>query len=260
MDPSGIWALDLDPVGNVAYTYGKSSTSDSWGVFTYAPESAPAYKAFGTGAAPGPVAIDSTGRFVFVGNQGSNSITVFEHWNTGMQLFERSSAYTAPYADGSPYALPATPLQIAVAPDGSFLYVLCGDQTLKVFSIDYTAGAHLTPVGSAILSGTPTGLAVMPKNNLLFVAESNGVQGYSVDAATGALTLLPVGASAVLANVNGVYAEPSGQFLYVTTSTAGGGAVYGYSVDASGQLTALGAGPLVNSNQPSSMAFTALIQ
>jgi 6-phosphogluconolactonase (cycloisomerase 2 family) len=257
MDPIGTSALEIDSLSNGIFTYMRSIPG-FWNEVGYQVSPGVTQYMFTTGTIPGPAVIEPAGRYVFVGNQGSNSITVFEHWTT-MQMFERTAANTAPYSDGSPYALGAKPLHIDVDPLGAFLYVVCDDQTLRVFSIDYFSAGHLTQVSSLPLSSPGVGVTALSTGNFVFVATTAGVSGLTLNRSTGGLTSGFLGSSVSLSNVNGIYSDPSGEFLYVTTSTAGSGAIYGYKVShLAGVLTSLGV--VATPNQPSSMTFTSTIQ
>jgi 6-phosphogluconolactonase (cycloisomerase 2 family) len=256
MDPIGTSAFDLDSQLNGLYTYMRSIPG-FWGDVGYDVAPGVTQYMFATGTTPVTAVAEPSGRYVFVGNQGSNSITVYEHW-TSMQMLERTAANTFPYSDGSPYSLGAKPLRIEVDPQGIYLYALCDDQTLRVFSIDYASAGHLTQISSVALAAQGVGVTAMSTGNLVYVATTAGVTGYSLNRSTGGLTSAPLGSSVNLSNANGIYSDPSGDFLYATTSTVGSGAIYGYKVDRVGVLTALGA--VATPNQPSSMTFTTKIE
>jgi 6-phosphogluconolactonase len=102
----------------------------------------------------------------------------------------------------------------------------------------------------------PTGLTVSPNGNFVYASESAGVSAFSVNPTTGTLTSVQLNPTISLANIAGVYAEPSGRFLYVTTgSQTVPGAVFGFTVNSDGTLTAISAQPLATPKLPTSMAF-----
>lgn len=103
------------------------------------------------GAGPTGLAIDPSGRFVYVTNANSNTISAFSiDTNTG--------ALTP--ISGSPFASGVGPWGASVDPTGKFLYVTNdGEGTVSAYTIDGTTGS-LTPI-----SGSP------------FVASGNGTVG-----------------------------------------------------------------------------------
>jgi 6-phosphogluconolactonase len=212
----------------------------------------------GTGA--GPIALDSGGRFVYVGNQGANSISAYQYFGTSPELNESTGNFVLPFSDGSPFAIGAKPLALTVSPNEEFLYGLCGDQTLRVFAIDYFSGGHIALLTSSPLLGAPAGIAVEPTGHFIYVADSTGVSTYSVNSQTGVLTKLTLTPAIAPVGINGLYVDPSGKTLYVTATSASGGAIFGFTINPDGTLTALGGNPLATPNQPSSMVFSADVQ
>jgi 6-phosphogluconolactonase (cycloisomerase 2 family) len=249
IDPSGIWAVDVDSASNGVHVYGDAGQYGLWGTWTS--------NFYPTGANPGPIAIDSVGRYMFIGNRDSDSITVFERSTGWISLTEMASAYTGPYIDGSPYTLSASPLQLVADQNGSFLYVRCSDNTIQVFSIDYSSGGHLKPVASTTLTGTGAGVTVIPMSNAFVAADTNGLHAFTLNPSTDTVTAVD---SVALSNVNGVYADPAGGTIYATTSITGDGAIYAYTADGSGHLVPAASNPVARSKQPSSMTFKSLIQ
>lgn len=257
IDPSGQFAFETDPVNAVVYTY--EYLSGSWSLISYR-QGSTIFDTFAAGAGAGPIVIDPSGRLVYVANQTGNSISAYQYWDSP-ELFEAKGQFIAPYTDGSPFAIGAKPIALAIDPNESFLYVLCGDQTLRSYAIDYFSSGHISQVSSVPLAGLPTGLAVEASGKYVYTSDSTGVSAFSVDSITGALTPVALNPAVTTANVNGVYAEPGGQYLYVTTGTqTTPGAVYGYSIGSGGNLTPLSGNPLLTAIVPTSMAFTDDIQ
>src|ERR1700733_12999681 len=126
------------------------------------------------------VSCTQTGRFAYVANRQSNTVSAYAIANTGALV----------PIGGSPFAANGTtPTALAVDPNGQFLYVAnSGSNTVSVFSIDATTGV-LTAVGlpTATDSG-PSAVTVDPTDHYLYVANltSNDVSAYVIDA--GALT------------------------------------------------------------------------
>jgi hypothetical protein len=75
-------------------------------------------------------------------------------------------------------------------------------------------------------------------------------------AQSGALTPVSLNPPVTLPNITGIYAEPAGQYLYITTgSQTVPGAVFAYSINADGTLTAVSSLPVATPKLPSSMVF-----
>jgi 6-phosphogluconolactonase (cycloisomerase 2 family) len=256
IDPSGQFAFETDSNQGLVYTYGGGGP---WSLVTYA--TIPPTTAFAAGAGAGPIAIDPSGLLVYVANQTDNTISAYQYWGISAELFESKGQYVLPYTDGSPFAVGASPLALAIDPNESFLYVLSSDQMLRAFSIDYRSGGHLTSVASAPLAGRPASLAVEPNGQFVYTADSTGVSAFSVDPASGSLSPVTVSPAITFANITGVFVDPAGQYLYVTTgSQTVAGAVYGFSIGSNGNLTAVSAQPLATPKLPLSMAFKDEIQ
>jgi DNA-binding beta-propeller fold protein YncE len=166
LDPSGQWAFETDSANGVVYTYGKFGTI--WGLLTYLPVNAPPFSTFAAGAGAGPMAVDPFGRFLYVANQGANSISAYQYFGQSPELNESKGVFVSPFLDGSPFPIGAKPLALTVDPAESFLYVICNDQTLRVFAIDYFSGGHLAQVASINLGGQPAGLSAEPTGRGLF--------------------------------------------------------------------------------------------
>lgn len=253
IDPSELYAFQSDSSAGVLRTYGRTTP---WGLITYGGSGSTTL----AGSGAGPMAMLPSGRYIYVANQGANSISAFAFWG---ELFEETAAYTSPYADGSPYAIGAEPIALAADPMGLYLYVVCGDNTVRVYSIDSASGGHLKPVASASLTAAPTSVTVNPTGRFLYVGDaSGGVSPFGVDPGTGALTAhTPI---VLPAAVTAISLESSGQFAYILCGPTGGsggntGSINAFNVNADGTLTAISAGPWV-ANHPSAIAFTDTVQ
>lgn len=263
MDPSGMWAVNTDPTKNGVYTYQEVAPA-AWSLVTYFPSGQPSFSLFPTQTTPIPMAMDAAGRFVYVGNQGSNSITGFHHWGTTMELIEATSSWTSPWPSGSPYPVTAAPVAMAADPSGAWLYVVCADQTMTVFAIDYNANGHL---GQALLPGKPldgatTGVAVTMDGRFAYTVDVHGLHAFAFSGMVsgtvisgGNLTEIALGPYATITNAKNVYADPAGKYLYVMTSSTGSGSVLGFEIQMDGTLKPFTQNPLATLNQPSSMTF-----
>lgn len=255
VDPSGQFAFETDSTNGVVSTFFRSGTQWFLATFITPTGNVTTFKA---GAGAGPISLDSAGRLVYVANQGDNTISAYQYFGTAPELNEVKP--TSAFPDGSPFAIGAKPLALTVSPNGEFLYVLCGDQTVRVFSIDYFSGGHIAQLTSTPLLGQPAGIAVDPTDQFVYVADSSGLSAFSVNTQTGVLTKITLAPAIAPPGINGVYVEPSGKTLYVTTSTTGAGSILGFTINNDGTLTALAGNPLATPNQPSSIVFSAVVQ
>jgi 6-phosphogluconolactonase (cycloisomerase 2 family) len=247
VDPAGLCAFQTDPQAGMVYHYLKQNgqLSFQWGV--------PAQP----GA--GPLALDPTSSFLYVANQ-SNSISVYQYWGYSSQLIEMNGHWISPYPSGSPYQLTATPQALVADPTGLFLYVVSKDQTLVSYAVDYYSGAHLSALSSLNLGVDPLAIAVEPTGHFVYVAYGGGISAAAVDPKSGALTALPLNPPVTIANTNGISVDPSRKYLYATTASSNGGAVYGFSIGADGNLTPLATNQVAAPSQPSSLAFRTVVR
>jgi 6-phosphogluconolactonase (cycloisomerase 2 family) len=250
-DFSGPWAFETDSTNGTVTTYNKFGSV--WSLITYLTTGGPV-STFAAGAGAGPVVTDPYGRFVFVANQGANSISVYQYFGTSPELLEATGNLILPFTNGSPFPLSAKPLALAVDPNEAFLYVLCNDQTLHVFAIDYFSGGHLAEVASTTATQA-SGIATEPTGRFLYAAGANSISAFSV-AQSGALTSIPLTPAIAPAAITGIYAEPSGKYLYLTTSAPAPGAVFAFSINQNGTLTAVSQNAVATPNQASGMAFS----
>jgi 6-phosphogluconolactonase (cycloisomerase 2 family) len=162
----------------------------------------------------------------------------------------------APFVDGSPFAIGAKPVGLATDSGDNFLYVICDDQSLRVYAIDYFSGGHIAQVATASLSAQPVAVAAVPSGRFVYTANSGNVNAFSVDAHSGALIPITLNPTIQLVQIVGLYAEPSGKFLYVATNTA----IFSYTINADGTLSPVSASAVATPNHPSSMSFSVSIQ
>ncbi len=202
---------------------------------------------------PMGVAVDSSGQFLFVLNQGSSSpavapsISVFSIDPTRGLLTEVS---------GSPMAAPANPEFMVASPSSEFLYVSTSAGTIFGFSI--TSGGSLTPVaGSPFTAGADIrGMVIDPKAQFLYAADhgNNQVASFSIQS-SGALS--PVGGSPFAAGTQPVMAaiDSTGTFLYVANQGSNNVSAYkvsaGVPTEVSGSPFATAGSGVITATQPS---------
>ena len=111
---------------------------------------------FASGNEPGPVAIDPpvlagttpSGKFVFVGNTGDNTLSAYS--------IDSAGSLTPVSGTPIPLGTNAQPSSIAVDPAGKFVYVSIASQQVAGFAFDPNTGA-LTPItGSPFSVGAVT--------------------------------------------------------------------------------------------------------
>jgi 6-phosphogluconolactonase (cycloisomerase 2 family) len=225
IDPSDQWLFETDSALSQVSTFGM--VNGFWSLLTYQPNPGSLISTFPAGPGAGPMAIDPAGRFLYVANTGGGSISAYQYFGTSPELLESKGTFVSPYTDGSPFSLGANPIAVSTDLSNPFLYVICDDDTLRVYIIDYFSGGHIAQVASVKIGGAPVGVAAAPGGQFVYAATPGAVTAFSIDYSSGALT--PLAPSiAISQQVLWLYAEPSGKFLYVGT-VAG---VLGYSINA----------------------------
>lgn len=191
------------------------------------------------------VSCTQTGRFAYVANRQSNSISGFAIGSTG--------ALTP--LSGSPFASNGTtPTALTVDPNGHFLYVAnSGSNSVSVYSIGATGA--LSAVGFPVATGTgPGAVTVDPTNHFLYVANltSNSVSAFTISAGT--LTPIVDSPFSVGAEPSSLAIDANGNFLYVTNFNSNSISVF--LIDpASGMLSAISGSPFAAGLGPVSIAI-----
>lgn len=196
--------------------------------------------------------IDSTGSYLYVGCDGPNSISVFA-------INSSSGSLTL---IGGPFQIGIAPLNMALTPSGSFLYVTGSSSSnlpgvVQAFGVTASStAAALTPLsGSPFQTGrTPQGIAITSNGSYLYTANfgDNTISEFSINS-DGTLTELegsPVGETyqgpiALLVDV-------SGNYLYVANKTSGN--VAAYSIQTGGALLLLTNSPFGAGGNPGFLA------
>ncbi len=125
-------------------------------------------------------------RLVYVVNELSNTVTVFDYDTAAGKLTELQTVPTLPAA----FTGRSTSAEVAVDAAGRFLYTSNrGHDSIAIFAIDARRGT-LTPAGHVPTQGkTPRNFALDPTGRYLFAAnqDSHNIVLFRVDAKTGAL-------------------------------------------------------------------------
>jgi 6-phosphogluconolactonase len=220
------FTVTVDPSGRFVYatlTTGSSSRVDR--VVSYSIDATTgALTSTGTantGFFPDAFTLEPLGRFAYVANDLSASISVYSIDSSTGALSEVA---------GSPFTLAYAPISITVDTAGKFLYIprtdTIGNSYISVLSIDSSTGVLSEIPGSPFAAGlNSTTLTIAPSGKFAYVGSGGGNAGslsvYAIDAATGALT--NIGAAATPNGSYGVKIDPSGRVAY---------SIYGPRVDA----------------------------
>jgi 6-phosphogluconolactonase len=243
----------VDPSGNFLYVAGEGtpgptgSPTASVSVFTIDTTSGSlsplAEGPYATGPGPSTVALDPSGKFVYVGCITGNGfyISAFTRdATTGALTAVPGSPFLVQNNDSYLFALSAT---IIVNPNGKFLYV--AGQGLN----QYSGGIALNPSGTFAYSFAEIlAYAIDPSSGALMALAGNpfggaGLTAYAIDGSTGALTAVPDSLQGSLAEniLPPIAVDPSGNFAYAQDSN-GGISVFGIDTG-TGALTAIAGSP-----------------
>jgi 6-phosphogluconolactonase (cycloisomerase 2 family) len=198
---------------------------------------------------PGAVAVEPRGKFVYVANSQSNSLSAFQ--------IDVSGGLTA--LSGAPFMDQGYPLAIAIDPTGSFLYTAnSGSGQVAGYGIDPATGVLQELAGSPFPAASGTNaITIDPTGRFLYVTNgaANSISAYAIAPDTGTLTAIqgsPVPAGNQPFAVN---TDPAGKLLYV--ANAADASVSAFSISASdGTLSAIGGSPFPTGAGPEIAGLT----
>jgi YVTN family beta-propeller protein len=226
-DPSGKFAYAAD---GGAFPEGSFGGSSSVSMYTVNSTSG-ALTSVGTivaGTGPTSVAVDPTGKFVYVANFGSNDVSTYT-----------IDATTGALASVGTIPAGTQPVSFVEDPVGNFAYVAnFGSNDISTYTINATTGA-LTSIGTMAAGTGPISMVVDPSGKFAYVTNfnSNDISMYTINVTTGALT--PIGPTATGPSPTSIAIHPSGKFAYVTSSASNDVSIY--SIDGvTGVLTLIG--------------------
>jgi 6-phosphogluconolactonase len=145
-------------------------------------------------AGPRHAAFHPGGRHFYVINELSSTVSAFSYDPATGALSELQTLSTLPAG----YAGPSFTAEIAVRPDGKFLYGSNrGHDSIAIFAIDPASG-RLTPAGhQSTLGKRPRNFAIDPTGAYLLAAnqDSDTIAVFRIDKTSGGLTAVgaPVG-------------------------------------------------------------------
>lgn len=162
---------------------------------TLAPHAVPALE-LPPGSGPRHMTFSPDGRFLYVVNELSSSLTAFQ-FDSAAKTFQEIQAVSLLPAD---FQGKNTSADLHMTPSGKFLYASNrGHDSLAIFAVDESSG-KLTQVGHQSTQGkTPRNFAIDPTGSFLLAAnqDSGTIVTFRIDTATGGLT--PTGAVTELA-------------------------------------------------------------
>lgn len=167
----------------------------------------------------------STGDFLYVGNQGTNPLTV-----AGFSL--ASSALST--ISGSPWQVALEPTALAVTPDNSLLYLGSASGGIYVFTIGSNGALTLGNGGASVATGVaPAVLRVDSTGKWLIGGSAFSGQVFVYAIGSGGL-LTPLSSSLVTLNsstpIQDLEIAPSNSLVFASSGTAG---VYSLSFNSS---------------------------
>ena len=191
---------------------------------------------------PIAVSVDPSGKFVYVANFGSNSVSAYTINAATGAITALIDVDAGTPGNQSSIATGANPQYITIDPFGKFVYVAnYTSNNVSAYRISAVSGA-LTSVGTVTVGNNPYAVTVDPFGKFAYVANnsSNNVSAFRINAASGALT--SAGTVTAGTGPRSVTVEPTGRFAYVANTLSND--VSAFSIDSStGALT-----PLVDVN------------
>ncbi len=225
------------------------------------------------GADPVGIVTAPAGKFIYVLNQGSNSIVSLAVGTNGQLSALSQASVTTP---GS------LPKAIGINPAGTFLFVVDtyapgysasvpGPGAVAVYPVnaDGSLGTAVTQTLSASqtaayypLGTAPSAINVLPNGNTIYITDTLTAPGSGCDAGQGGLVALTVSSGGALTPVTGspycsgvtpsaLASTPIGNFLYVTDSAQN--QIIGYHVNGDGSLLPFIGGPISTGTFPDSI-------
>ena len=200
---------------------------------------------FPTGIQPYAVAVDPSGRFVYVLNYACASGCAASGTISAFAIDNTTGALTP--VPGSPFPTGDGPYSLAIAPSGRFAYVAnYWSQDVWAYVINPATGALGTgvPGSPLVVGGNPTRIATDPSGRFAYVsnAASNDVSGYSINPTTGALTSIPGSPFGAGTYPHSVTVDPSGRFAFVANAISNN--VSAFTINpATGGLTPIAGSP-----------------
>jgi len=214
-------------------------------ISTYAIESgtgalqAPTASPVQTGVGPVSIAVEGSGRWVYVTNVFSVSLSSYAAASASSPLTELASSpvYVDNGVDG------AYPQAIAIRPDGRFAYI-AAPPAIAAFGIDAATGTLSAVAGSLFNSDAdPFSIGIDATGSFAYVASASRgtVSGYTLDPGTGAMQALlgspfPV-IDAAADEITSMVLDPKNTYMFIGSQRQ----ISSLAIDGAGSLTTAGA-------------------
>lgn len=231
----------VDPTGRYAYATNSSASAsgtvsmysiDGGGSLTSIVPTVPV----GTGATPSNMTFHPSGRYAYIPNFGSSTVSQYAVGANGLL-----SVIQTDLAGASPFG-------VAIHPTGKFAYITrSGSNEVGQYTVvDNGSGAGslvpLTTNPSAPAGVTPYGIAIDPTGRYAYVANYGIVSGLSTVSqytigSDGKLSPMTIPSVNTETAPTSIAVHPSGNYVYVTN--LGSGSVSQYAVQADGSLVAM---------------------
>jgi len=194
--PTAEYLYVADSTGNDVLGYAVNSSG------SLTPITVTAGVGFVTGNTPSGITVDPCDRFVYVANQGSNTVSAYNICSAVGIAACTTNDWSLVPVSGSPFSAGTNPGPLAIDPFGNFLYVLdTGQSAISAYKISQVTGT-LTALSPATVGvgSDPVSIAIRGDDNWLFVTNylSATVSQFIITPASGALT--PAGTGIVTDN------------------------------------------------------------
>lgn len=227
----------------------------------------------GVGLSPAVMTMDSSGSFLFVGNQGTNDVWVFSIGSSGTLKFVSSAPLAAPPSGltlassgnflyvpvqtfsaiyvfsvssgtltqvGSPIVINGGVGQLGIAPQGKFLYVPNPSQNTVTVLLIQSDGTLAQGPGVFTTGTTPVAAAANPTGAFVYVANfgSTDLSQFQVDTNTGVLTALTTTTASSGSKPISILVDPTAKFFFAINQ--GTSSVSEFTLNKNGTLTSTG--------------------
>lgn len=210
-----------------------------------------------TGLHPVDFATDASGRFWYVLNRGSQTISVYTFDASTGEVLEVPGS---PYPSGTPEVLnefyPTGTMALTAHPRLPYLYVASGNAIpgapIGAYAADSTTGALTVVPGGPFAAGTwPIKLSIDASGRFAYMVNltSRDIYSYTIDQSSGALAEIANSRVATGADPAGLVLHPNGKFAYLTNYSDG--TLSAFSINATtGALTAVVGSPFTAGVRP----------
>lgn len=177
--------IAINPTGNFAYVADFTnnlsvfSINTTTGALTPIPGSP-----FAAGSSITSVILDSAGKYAYTTNYGSNSVSVLSVNST-----------TGGVTPVATTAAGIQPWEIALSPNGKFIFAANATGTISAFNVNSTTGTLTSVTGSPFSTGTGSAFSIAIDANSKFAYSldtgSSKISVFAINNTSGALTAIP---------------------------------------------------------------------